>query len=63
MSEHLGILGALTPDDIAEAFERIRHREAQREQEYRDADQEIESNVIRMSDFVRRKAEKTIGAL
>jgi hypothetical protein len=48
MSEHLGILGALTPTDIEEAFERVRQRKEQeyREQEYRDAIAEAESNVI-----------------
>jgi hypothetical protein len=46
MSEQLGILGALTPTDIADAFEHVRQREAQREQEYRDAIAEVESNVI-----------------
>jgi hypothetical protein len=46
MSEQLGILGLLTPADIADAFERVRQRKAQREQEYRDAIAEAESNVI-----------------
>jgi hypothetical protein len=46
MSEHLGILGALSPTDIADAFERVRQREAQREQEYRDSIADAESNVI-----------------
>jgi hypothetical protein len=64
MSEHLGILGALTPDDIADAFERARQREAQREQEYRDAIAEIESNVIYGVDFLNKKPKReTIGAL
>jgi len=64
MSEHLGILGALTPSDINEAFERVRQREAQREQEYRDAIQEIESNVIYGVDFLNKKPKgETIGVL
>lgn len=50
MSEQLGILGALTPTDIADAFERVRHRE----QEYRDAIEEAESNVIYGIDWGRR---------
>ena len=64
MSEHLGILGALTPTDIAEAFERIRQRKAQCEQEYRDAIQEIESNVIYGVDFLNKKPKgEAIGTL
>jgi hypothetical protein len=54
MSEQLGILGAFTPADIAEAFEHVRQRKAQREQEYRDAIEEVESNVIYGIDFGRR---------
>ena len=45
MSEQLGILGALTPTDIAEAFERVRQR---------DAIEEAESNVIYGIAFGRR---------
>ena len=54
----------LTPTSIAEAFERVRQREAHREQEYRDASQEIESNVIYGVDFLNKKPKgETIGAL
>jgi hypothetical protein len=52
--KQLGILGALTPTDIADACERVRQREAQREQEYRDAIAEAESNVIYGIDWGRR---------
>lgn len=64
MSEQLGIFGALTPTDIAEAFERVHQRKAHQEQEYRDAIQEIESNVIYGVDFLNKKPKgETIGAL
>jgi len=61
MTEQLGILGALTPDDIAETFDRIRRH---KEQEYRDVIREIEGNVIYGVDFLNKKPKgETVGAL
>jgi hypothetical protein len=45
MSEQLGVT-VWSTEEIADAFQRVRQREAQREQEYRDAIAEAESNVI-----------------
>jgi hypothetical protein len=68
-----GMLGHVTEAcDIAKeegvstetAFAIQRQRAAQREQEYRDAIQEIESNVIYGVDFFNKKPKgETIGAL